>query len=143
MFTRLRHLSGLLLLLQASVAIAGEWQVVVHTQSPILQLNQAQVRNLFMGNTATVGLQVFDSDDPAQRADFYWQVLGLTENRWRAHWSKLVFTAQSTPPQQLSQAEVFAVLQQSTLAVAYLPLKTPLHANMKRVFIYSDPATAK
>ncbi len=125
---------------QLSVAIAGAWQVVVNVNSPIQQLNQAQVRNLFMGNTATAGLRVFDSDDPSQRAGFYRQVVGFTESRWRAHWSRLVFTAQATPPQQLNQQEVMLLLKQTTHAIAYLPLSTALPAEVKMVFSYSSDA---
>lgn len=83
---------------------------------------QAELSGFFMGNTATAGLRVLDSDDAVQRANFYWQVLSLTENRWRAQWARLVFTAQATPPQQLSQLEILRLLQQSTFAIAYLPL---------------------
>jgi hypothetical protein len=99
---------------------------------------QAELSGFFMGNTAIAGLRVLDSDDPSQRAGFYRQVIGFTESRWRAHWSRLVFTAQATPPQQLSQLEILRLLQQSTFAAAYLPLQTTLPAEIKRVFVYSD-----
>jgi len=121
-----------------SIAQADEWQVVVNQHSPIQQLDQSQVRNLFMGNTVIPGLHVYDSEDMAQRTDFYRQVLGLTESRWRAQWSKLVFTGQATPPQQITTQEALLLLKKSTQAITYLPLSVNLPSEIRVVFVYSN-----
>jgi len=121
-----------------SNAQADEWQVVVNQHSPIQQLDQSQVRNLFMGNTVILGLRVYDSEDMAQRTDFYRQVLGLTESRWRAQWSKLVFTGQATPPQQITTQEALLLLKKSTQAITYLPLSATLPSEIRVVFVYSN-----
>jgi hypothetical protein len=124
--------------LQHKVCWADNWQVVMHKDSPVQALDRAQVYNMFMGNSSTDSVFVVDRDDYVLRTAFYQQIFGFNENRWRAHWSKLVFTAQGAPPPQLSTQEILNLLRQSVQAVAYFTLDESLPVGVKQVFVYTD-----
>ncbi len=128
---------GLFFLLDYSVALAESWQVVTRDDSVLIWLDEEQVRDLFMSNRVKLW-QVVDSDNSVMRNDFYQQVLGFSASRWRAHWSKLVFTGQGSPPPQLNHHDVLIMLQQSDQVITYLPLGLPLPIGVKRVYLSSE-----
>lgn len=144
MYARFYYLPLIVLFtfLHQKVCLAGDWQVVMNQNSPVQVLNKTQVYNMFMGNTATGAIFVVDRDDFALRTDFYQQMFGVSESRWRAHWSKLVFTALGAPPPQLSRQETLTLLQQSVQAAAYFRLDEPLPIGVKQVFIDVDSAVS-
>jgi hypothetical protein len=133
-------LIGTLLLLSfRQVVWADGWQVVVRSDASVSWLDRDHLYTLFMGSgLGGTAVQIVDAEDETERAQFYQQVLGFSVNRWRAHWARLVFTGQGTPPMQLNYDELLTVLAHSSQVVAYLPLQIPLPSGTKRIFMYTE-----
>ena len=131
-----------LIAVPVSVMAQSGWQVLVRDDAKVEQLTTQQVKQLFMypeGSCKVYRLKAIDLAPESGRDYFYAQVLGYSAPRWRAHWSKIVFTGQGSPPEQVSVSQVKERLLQSTETIGYLPLSEPVPSRMKQVFVIQSP----
>lgn len=115
-------LAASILLQYANLAIADEILVVAREDAPVESLNRTETANLFLGLGRTLTpLIPFDQQDKELRQDFYREVAGLSLVSVRAHWAKRVFTGRGRPPAMLSTDQVAPLINQSPVAVTYIP----------------------
>jgi hypothetical protein len=133
-----RLLSLLVGILVVTSASANCWQVVVNQSTPVSHLSQLQVQAIYTqhyqvnGETPTL----IDLADEALRTQFYQEVVGMSLNRWRAHWARLVFTGQGNPPAQLSIEQTLSAVQKTINTVAYIPFNKQVPSGVKVVYVY-------
>ncbi|PCJ13154.1 MAG: phosphate ABC transporter substrate-binding protein [Gammaproteobacteria bacterium] len=77
--------------------------VIVSKDSPVTQLTQHQVRQIFLKQNKYFpgGSSAIPIDQTANRVikkDFYQSVAHMTGAQWMSYWSKLVFTGKKNPP---------------------------------------------
>lgn len=109
MFTKLRILAPLLVLLVNNTAIA-DLAIIGHPGSETGQLDAQDVRNLFLGERkafpnghhATPFNHTADSPD---RKEFFSLVLNMPEKTHRRHWKRMVAVGGGNSPSELSSHE--------------------------------------
>lgn len=95
--------------------------VVASRNVAISQASRDQVANLFLGQSyGELKLRPIDSSDEALRERFYQRVAGLSANRARAVWARLVFATRQTPPREMTTEEAIQQLSGTGDTVAYL-----------------------
>ena len=108
----------------ASLAAAGpEHKIVViaSSRAPSAALTNEQVADIFLGRSAGAGAwRPIDSSDEALRDQFYKAVAGITANRARAQWARLVFAARLAPPREMSAEEAVGAVGREDADIAYV-----------------------
>ncbi len=130
----------ILTMARSDIALAEDGiAVVVKKDSPLMQLSRDEVAALFLGKTRysnDIVVTPFDSKDKELRDRFYMAVAEMTGIRLKAYWSRIVFSGQGRPPQDLSVSEARAKLIDESGALIYLPADQ-VAPNMK--IVYSMP----
>lgn len=135
-----RHVTLLLVLLAllgpgASATATGDALLVVVITGPAgvgVPLTRERVADIFLGR-ATPGevWHPIDSSDEALREQFYQRVAGMSANRARAHWARLVFAARAAPPRELTTAQAEEAVLADNLAITYtLASRVPRDAHV-------------
>jgi len=115
-----------LLLAGLCCPLAAEPVVVVRANSPVQQLSQDEVVNIFLGRYRSLpggstALPVDQPDSSALRAEFYRRLVNKNLNEINAYWSRLIFSGKTAPPQQAgSAAEVLLIVSSSPAGIAYV-----------------------
>lgn len=100
--------------------------VVVGAQNPPVNLTPSQVRDVFLGRTASfpdgnIAIPVDQPDSSPLREAFYLKVTNRSAAQARAQWAKLYFTGRGVPPREgSSSAEVKKILQTTMGAIGYI-----------------------
>lgn len=105
---------------------AAELAVVVSKNSPVSQISDAEVKQLFSGKLRNVNgddVQTLDlASGNKHRNAFYQQLLGRNSNQMRSHWARLVFTGKARPPREVSSSrEMASMVGSSNTLVGYIP----------------------
>lgn len=106
----LRALLWVLGLFCAQAALADDLVVVTSANSPIAGLTRNQVRNIFLGRTATLpdGQTATPIDQPETsplRNTFYLEVTNRTASEAKAYWARLAFTGRGMPPLEAENSD--------------------------------------
>lgn len=127
----------ILVLLQSQIVVAeAAIVVVVRKDSPLVELSRDEVAALFLGKTRhsnDIPITPFDSKDSALRERFYQAIAEMNGLRIKAYWSRIVFSGQGRPPQEIATSEARAKLADESGALLYLPADQ-VAPNMKIVF---------
>nr|WP_241664486.1 hypothetical protein [Ningiella ruwaisensis] len=113
--------------------------VVVSTNNSTSSLSKKDVIDIYMGrfNTFPNGdkAEPIDlSEGSAEKRVFYEQLVGKSERKVKAYWSRLLFSGRASPPLQAnSPNEVKALLNESANAIAYIP-QSDVTPEMKIVY---------
>jgi len=116
---------GILLMLGCACARADIY-VIVSKSSPVQNLTQKEVVDLFTGRTHTFanGDYALGFDLPresATRAKFYNVLTGMSPAQLSSYWARLMFTGQTLPPQPVpSEDDMRAIVGRNPSAVGYL-----------------------
>lgn len=110
----------------AQTVIAEELAVIVSKNSPVDSLTDAEIQQLFSGQSRSVGgnsLQPLDlPGGDAQRNAFYQQLLGRSPDQMRSHWARLIFTGKARPPREVnSPREMKTMIESSESFIGYIP----------------------
>lgn len=128
----------MLILCCLSGLASASWKIVTHRDSELTSLQLTEVKLLFMeGLVQGQSPQLIDLNDESLRGQFYESVLGISQNRWRAHWAKRVFTGSRQLPKQFALDYITQYLDTNPNAVAYLPNEIPIPETLK--VIYCSP----
>lgn len=103
-----------------------ELVVVVHLSTPTLSLSKKQLIDIYMGRFKT-----FPNGDPVTPIDFksgtdlkqrfYELLVGKSERKINAYWSRLLFSGRATPPHQAdSITEIQKLITEDKNSLAYL-----------------------
>ncbi|UZE21557.1 phosphate ABC transporter substrate-binding protein [Pseudomonas sp. B21-056] len=110
----------------ASTFVMADVVVVVSATSPVKNLADNQVANIFLGKTSRFpeGGQAIPIDLPegsAVRDEFYTTYTGKSAAQLKTHWSKIIFTGRGQPPETVSNgAEVKKHVAGNPAAIGYI-----------------------
>lgn len=117
---RLLLLLGLLaVLLRGEAVTAGVGDdtvvVVLNARNPTQRMSRAEVKNLFLGNTAfwngVVPVKlVIRAPDTSASTVFYGDILGMSAQRFDGHWSSRQLAGQGVAPQKAASPDELARL---------------------------------
>ena len=113
--------------------------VVVSAKSPVGNLTQEQVSQIFLGKTSAFpggqpALPIDQAEGQASRDEFYSKVTGKSAAQLKAYWSKLIFTGKGQPPKEVANtAEVKKLVANNPNTIAYIE-KGAVDSSVKVVF---------
>jgi len=83
--------------------------------------SRERVADIFLGRMAAgEHWQPIDSSDEALRERFYQSVAGISANRARARWARLVFSARLAPPREKSPEAAISAVTSDPNAITYI-----------------------
>jgi hypothetical protein len=100
--------------------------VIVNTANPAIQMNVQQVADLYLGRTRNFSsgefALVFDQlRDSPLRARFFQTLSGMSQQQINAYWSRMMFSGQVIPPQQLpDDRTVLDIVRRNSGAIGYI-----------------------
>lgn len=95
--------------------------VVASSHANVSQVSPQQIADLFLGQSyGELKLKPIDSNDEALRERFYQGVAGMSANRARAVWARLVFSTRQVPPREMSPEVATKHLLGTEDSVTYL-----------------------
>lgn len=100
--------------------------VVVDAHNPPVNLTPSQIRDVFLGRTASfpdgsIAIPVDQPDSSPLREEFYLKVTNRSAAQARAHWAKLYFTGRGVPPREgTSSEDVKKILHSTQGAIGYI-----------------------
>lgn len=121
-----RGLTGMVLMLAGTLALAQDVVPVVSAKSPIAHLDSAQVADIFLGKTSrfpdgSIAVPVDLGEDSPVRDKFYAQFTGKSPAQVKAYWSKIIFTGRGQPPRQAADStEVKRIVHDDPHAIGYI-----------------------
>jgi ABC-type phosphate transport system substrate-binding protein len=115
--------------LSAALPLAAQVAVIISTKNPISKLTPDQVSQIFLGQAKTfyTGAAAYPLDQrdsyPIYR-EFYQKVTGKSSAQVKAYWSKMKFSGNAQPPQELpSGASVVKLVSENPKYIGYVDLK--------------------
>lgn len=129
-----------LLLLLCSTNLHAETLVVVGHKSPIDNLSEDEVSNIFLGKISYlkhVGrITPITLNEERHYYAFYKRISGKSPAQVNSYWTTLIFTGKGKPPKEIrSREELLQVLANNPGAVAFVP-DSALHSNLKVVHTF-------
>ncbi|MCB1644866.1 MAG: hypothetical protein KDI36_05410 [Pseudomonadales bacterium] len=121
----MRGLIGILLLLSASLAQAGDYVVVVSTSTSIENLSSGKLRDIFLkkrsfdGSVRVIPVNLL-GNDPARR-EFEERVLNMEREELKRYWVTSHFQGIAPPATQASLQSVKSFVSSVAGAIGYLP----------------------
>lgn len=109
-----------------SPGVRADVYVVVHAANRVKTLTSKQAVDIYMGRARSFpngesALPVDLPRDDAVRTSFYQLLVGMSPAQVNSYWSRLMFTGQTLPPQQLpSEAAVLDMVRRNPSAIGYL-----------------------
>ena len=95
--------------------------VIASKQSPLISLTREEVADIFLGrSTSMVRWRPIDSSDEGLRDQFYEALAGISANRARARWARLVFSARLTPPREMPAEPAIAAVTREDMGITYV-----------------------
>lgn len=122
-------IAGALVLLATgfgSSATLAEVVIIAHPASGAAELDAATAKKLFLGKiTSLPGMSsvalIGQADSSATKAEFTEKVTNKALNKYKAYWSKMIFSGKAVPPKELADdAEVKAYVAGHADAVGYV-----------------------
>lgn len=110
----------------SSHTYAGEMlYIIVNAKSTVQTLTKKEIKNIFLGE-----IKSFPNGNPAKpvvqpigtpsRTAFMNKIIQKNENRWRAHWARLLFTGKGIPPLELEKSDdLLEVIARKKGAIGY------------------------
>lgn len=132
----------------AQSSVATTILVVMNAKTATSPLSTRDVSDLYLGRTRNLpnGQSIVAVDHPSaslSRARFYKALTGKAITDINAYWARLLFTGQSSPPQQLSDsAAIVEALKSNPGLIGYVEqsqLPNPESAGLKVVLTISAP----
>lgn len=121
-----RLLALLLIISCLSQAARADIVVVVHPESPLQQLSQQEVSDLYLGRIRSIQgserLLVLDQPrDSELRSRFFLALNGMSLRSVNAYWARLQFSGVSQPPLPLPDSQaVIKLVHHNRLAIGYV-----------------------
>lgn len=119
--------------------------VVVNAANSAKSLTQKEVVDLYMGRTRAFADGEFAraldlSKDSATRAAFYAALTGMSTAQVNSYWSRLMFSGQTLPPQQVNgEAAMQDEVRRLPGAIGYLS-QEPADKNLRVVLVLKEAA---
>jgi ABC-type phosphate transport system substrate-binding protein len=105
--------------------------IIAHKDAPEATLSEKELQEIFLGkrvqwqdNSAIHPATVKDKD---LHSAFLKQYIKKSVSKWNAHWKRLVFTGNGTPPQQFDTGQALLEYVADTEgAIGYIDAETPV-----------------
>lgn len=140
-------------MLRAIAVIVGLWlaaaaqadiAVIVHPANPVQRLSNRQVAELYLGRARTFEsgqyAVVIDRgrEDPL-RVQFFKDISGMSVAQVTAYWSRLQFTGQVQPPQNVQgDAAVLEQVRRNPAAIGYVSAASTADTRVKTVLVLQE-----
>lgn len=115
----------------------AEVVVVASANSMLGVLSREQVVNVFLGKSRVVGglsVKALDINAGALQSEFYSSVIGMSEDQYRAYWSRLVFTGKAFPPAEVANLkDAKQSLSANPSLITYFPFEA-VDSSLKIVY---------
>ena len=122
----------------------ADMAIIVHAANPVQAMTNRQVAELYLGRARTFSsgesALVIDRgrDDPV-RSRFFKDISGMSMGQVTAYWSRLQFTGQMQPPQNIEgDAAVLDFVRRNPTAIAYVNSDVATDSKVKTVLILKD-----
>ncbi len=112
--------------------------VIIHASNPLLVLNAADVRHLFLHDIASFpdGRAAHPYDNVSLREYFYANVANKSALQMRAYWARIVFTSAGSPPPSLADdAAVISQIEHDHNAIGYVRDSSDLPRDIRVVLV--------
>ena len=122
----LRLFAIALLLAPASVPVSADIAVIVNTSNSVRQLSTNQLADLYLGRTRVFpdgeyALVLDLGKDIPLRERFMNALTGMNARQVNSYWSRMMFTGQVLPPQQLpDEKTVLNTVKRNPGAIGYV-----------------------
>jgi ABC-type phosphate transport system substrate-binding protein len=141
----LRAMVALTAALVFASAARADLFVVVNASNAAKSLTHKEVVDLFMGRTRAFAGGEFAHaldlpKDSAARAAFYTALTGMTSAQVNSYWSRLMFSGQTMPPQQVAgEAAMQEAVRRTPGAIGYLS-QEPSDRSLRVVLVLKETA---
>ncbi len=115
-----------IVLTSLGAGVMAEPVVVVHADSNVPALSQAQVVDIFLGRYRSfpnggAAVPIDQPESSTLKADFYRRLVNKEPNDINAYWARLIFSGRTSPPLQVANTmDVPALLLRQPGGVAYM-----------------------
>ncbi|MDH5649934.1 MAG: phosphate ABC transporter substrate-binding protein [Gammaproteobacteria bacterium] len=105
--TQLKRLLALAILAASSgLAVAGNVAIITHPGSSAVGITAEEAANIYLGKTGVFGKgssvkPVDQKPGTPAHTKFYKEVLNKSDQQFKAHWSRIMFSGKGRPPQEL------------------------------------------
>lgn len=109
-----------------TVPARAELVVIVNPDNPVQSLTPAQVSDLYLGRSRSLGsgkaVQILDwPRDSAMRKAFFERINGMPLRQVNAYWARLQFSGEVQPPAEVSNSrDVIEVVRHNPHAIGYV-----------------------
>jgi len=118
-------------------AAYAELVVVAAANSAIGPLNREQVVSIFLAKSRMIGnvaIKPLDINVPKLQTEFYAKVIGMSEDQYKAYWSRLIFTGKAFPPKEVASVnEAKHKLSDNPGLITYAPIEA-VDASLKIIY---------
>ena len=134
-----KYLKSLILLSGFAWACCSQAEVVVvaAANSAIGTLNREQVVSIFLAKSRMIGglaIKPLDIKLPRLQTEFYATIIGLSEDQYKAYWSRLIFTGKAFPPKEVATVnEAKQKLSDNPSLITYTPIEA-VDASLKIIY---------
>lgn len=118
--------------------------VITHTDNPIQQLSQDEIRDLYMGRSKAFPngefASVFDrKEDSEIRARFFKHIAGMRLRQIDAFWARLVFAGRMLPLEKVEHvSDLERRIAENKNAIGYIN-QSPESENLKTIYVIKAP----
>lgn len=133
------YFKPLILIVGFAWASCGHAEVVVvaAANSAIGSLNREEVVSIFLAKSRMIGsLSIKPLDINIQRlqTEFHTKVIGMSEDQYKAYWSRLIFTGKAFPPKEVATVnEAKQRLSDNPNLITYAPIEA-VDASLKIIY---------
>lgn len=128
----------------AAVTAQADIAVVVHPANPVQRLTSRQVAELYLGRARTFesgqyAVVIDHARDDPLRIQFFRDVSGMSLGQVTAYWSRLQFTGQVQPPQNVQgDTAVLEQVRRNPAAIGYVSAANLADSRVKTVLMLQD-----
>ena len=124
----------------AATTVNAEILVVVGKASPIENINERDVSNIFLAKTNHLAdgslITPLKLSDQNYESNFYHKISGKTPSQLSSYWTTLIFTGKGKPPKEFNdKKKLVEELTKNPSAIAYLPAEQ-LSDQMKVIYTF-------
>lgn len=112
-----------------SEATWADMLIIAHQNTSETAISQKDIQEIFLGKRVqwkdNTAIHPATIKEPELHETFLKQYVKKTPSQWIAHWRRMVFTGNGTPPQQFAtQEELLEYVVNTSGAIGYVDIKT-------------------
>ena len=121
----------LCVLLGSSGVTWADMLIIAHQNTPETTISQKEIQEIFLGKRVqwkdNSAIHPAAVKEPELHETFLKHYVKKTPSQWIAHWKRMVFTGNGTPPQQFdTQQELLEYVANTSGAIGYVDAETSI-----------------